>query len=627
MRHLKRDKHGISSVIVVMLSLVLIVIVVGNVVIWSYEMNQLDWDKMQEKIDLVGVDRLSSSPWFLAKGEYAVEHGLLVGGTYLDTQNLGGGFESFSEEPVLIDYSYNPSSYTLLGSTEHVSGSAMDISTDNGVYAVFRSFPTTSSAQTSYVHSEVSMIADSTYYQLKRENAESSGTTVVADASTTGRKLLLRSLLPLTGVISIPASTWSFYYRTYKTGADTQVIAHCDIGLLIRKADGTVRTVLVAEAADSTNLNRDTWTTVSGAYAWNNYTVVDDSDFLELDYYAHVVSAQNGRNIYLRIDDSNLTAGDQTRIAGMMLPSRFTVEVELTGTSDPKTWESIEWTVDSAFTFAEVNTTVQLYSYLKNAYANDGDGYLNYISSINPNTDETENKTVFSNSTQFRDASNGWKLKISGTKDTTVPFDLEIDWVEFKPQVSDGSRLIISNDLNVDLNTYPLNHARGIEIFVRYNVTENGENCFLWLYNWTAAGYGNSGFNVSDGNLPRPIGWTDYAVRVDGDLRDYVDSAGRLRIQFADEGEDSNQTDVSVDFFAARVLIDGVQINIRNSSPLTVHVIALWIINETYHQRFSANQYINSGDEVSLTRPDVNPPQGGFAAKVVTERGNVAVFP
>ena len=42
MKRLKRDKHGVSNVIVIMLSLVLIVVIVANVVLWSFQMNQLD---------------------------------------------------------------------------------------------------------------------------------------------------------------------------------------------------------------------------------------------------------------------------------------------------------------------------------------------------------------------------------------------------------------------------------------------------------------------------------------------------------------------------------------------------------------------------------------------------------
>jgi len=53
--HLKHDKHGISNVIVVTLSLILIVVIVANVVLWSYQMNQFDWERMQEKIEIADV--------------------------------------------------------------------------------------------------------------------------------------------------------------------------------------------------------------------------------------------------------------------------------------------------------------------------------------------------------------------------------------------------------------------------------------------------------------------------------------------------------------------------------------------------------------------------------------------
>jgi hypothetical protein len=56
----KRKRRGISNVIVVMLSLVLIVIVVANVVMWSYQMNEVDWERGEEKIEITNV-ALSSS--------------------------------------------------------------------------------------------------------------------------------------------------------------------------------------------------------------------------------------------------------------------------------------------------------------------------------------------------------------------------------------------------------------------------------------------------------------------------------------------------------------------------------------------------------------------------------------
>ncbi len=56
---LKRDKHGLSNVIVVMLSLILIVIIVANVVLWSYQMSQFDWERTQENIEILHVTRIA----------------------------------------------------------------------------------------------------------------------------------------------------------------------------------------------------------------------------------------------------------------------------------------------------------------------------------------------------------------------------------------------------------------------------------------------------------------------------------------------------------------------------------------------------------------------------------------
>lgn len=45
-KRLKHDRRGISNVIGVMLSLILVVVIVANVVLWSYQMNQFDWERI-----------------------------------------------------------------------------------------------------------------------------------------------------------------------------------------------------------------------------------------------------------------------------------------------------------------------------------------------------------------------------------------------------------------------------------------------------------------------------------------------------------------------------------------------------------------------------------------------------
>jgi len=63
-RRIRLDKRGVSNVIVIVLSLVILVIIASNVILWSYQMNQLDWEKMQESLEITDVAWVNSSAWF-----------------------------------------------------------------------------------------------------------------------------------------------------------------------------------------------------------------------------------------------------------------------------------------------------------------------------------------------------------------------------------------------------------------------------------------------------------------------------------------------------------------------------------------------------------------------------------
>ena len=116
-RHLKKDKRGLSNIIVVVLSLIIIVVIVANVILWSYQMNQLDWERMQENVSI--------------------------------------------ENVVPATASYNPSGYALGGSTTKISGSLSDMILNDGVYMSFRSYY--SGTDTSdFVDSDISNVDPST---------------------------------------------------------------------------------------------------------------------------------------------------------------------------------------------------------------------------------------------------------------------------------------------------------------------------------------------------------------------------------------------------------------------------------------------------------------------------------
>lgn len=238
---LKRGKRGISTVIVVMLSLVLVVIIVGNVVLWSYQMNQLDWEKMREDISIVDVGRATAT-----------------------------------------------------------------------------------SNQTLYAHQETKTIGETNYYLLKLDTGDSAGTNFDTDLAA-GRYLLFRAVYSLTGVDSIPASTWTFRYRVQRfrkaPGAVTLPICHAFVDVLIRRSDDTIRTTIATDTANSTDFTAslDVWETAGGTHSWSSYAVEDQTDHLEIAFYIQLTSAGTRSAARMRIDDINLDLTNQTRVMGIAL--------------------------------------------------------------------------------------------------------------------------------------------------------------------------------------------------------------------------------------------------------------------------------------------------------------------
>lgn len=209
-------------------------------------------------------------------------------------------------------------------------------------------------------------------------------------------------------------------------------VGHVDVDVLIRKSDGAIRTVLATGVADSSDLT-STPATLSGSYSMTAYSVIDQSDYLEIDYYADVASATSGVAAYLRICDDTLSAADQTRMANVMLPNEYGLEVEFIGSSDSFIWTRVDWAMESAWTTGSVVTTLQLYNYATGSYPTSGDGFISYASNATENTDESRIQTISTNPQNFRDSLGNWRIKIKGVKASTTPFAFRGDWTELRP--------------------------------------------------------------------------------------------------------------------------------------------------------------------------------------------------
>lgn len=169
---------------------------------------------------------------------------------------------------------------------------------------------------TLFAHKEQTLIEGEQCYLLKLDASDDSGLTVSVEADKAERKLLGKWVFQLTGVIEISASNWTFYYRTMKT-LDA-VLADCDVDILIRRSDGSIRQSIATGVAHSFDVD-SSWATVYASYSWLGYTVVDQSDYLEIQFYAGINYKKNNEYVNFRVDDSYLALINQTRIENVQI--------------------------------------------------------------------------------------------------------------------------------------------------------------------------------------------------------------------------------------------------------------------------------------------------------------------
>jgi hypothetical protein len=299
--------------------------------------------------------------------------------------------------------------------------------------------------------------------------------------------------------------------------------------------------------------------------------------------------------------------------------NQYTVSTEFTFSNmTTKIPGQLNFTVISECNIANVSVTIQAWNYSSSAYVNSGEGYLTYMSS---GSNETKLLSININP-QFYTSNGNAKIKITGVKSTTSQYLQKINQIKlYKTE----NRLCITGFYVIDLSTYPLAYIQTVEIQLRYRASDSGEKWYLKAYNWTGATYSDIGFNSTIGHTPT-TGWDYYTVNLTTSWRSYVWNNGTIYVQFIDQGQDSISTTIDIDFLGVRAVIDGTRFSFKNEGAITSHLISLWVNNATNHRRYNINLFVNSGENVTYVRLDMSLPMGNFVVRVVTEKGNVAVF-
>jgi len=321
---------------------------------------------------------------------------------------------------------YYPNSYNVATGT-YVSGTVpTSVQTVDTNYFIVKSAASSTSSQTLTAHNETISIGGTTYRQQKLTSADGPATLLTVSAASTGRMLAGKFVYQLTGVSSIPASTWTIYYRAISSS--TAVEAHADVDVLIRQASGSLRTTIATNVGGSGAITT-TESTLSGTYPWSAYTVVDQTDYLEIDYYIDVTKSSPSKTVSLRIDDGSLAVADQTRATNISLPSEHTVSTEFLFSSMTKnTPTQLNFTVVSEYDIASVSVTIQVWNYSASPqeYVNSGQGYDTYSSS---GSNQTRYLNITTNP-QFYTSNGNAKIKITGVKATPTQYLQKINQVK-----------------------------------------------------------------------------------------------------------------------------------------------------------------------------------------------------
>jgi len=183
-----------------------------------------------------------------------------------------------------------------------------------------------------YCHQETITLGSATFYLLKLDTpADASGTTLSASTGSVAAITWGKFVYSLSGIIKILAATIYATYRAY-TGGGT---VNAQIDIKIVQSNGQSRTTIATGVSKSANLG-SAWATYTGAnYSFAEYTVVADTDYLEIDYVANVTVKKANQYAYLRIDDNTLATSNQTRSQEWSFAHAYTVTLaESLGLSD-----------------------------------------------------------------------------------------------------------------------------------------------------------------------------------------------------------------------------------------------------------------------------------------------------
>jgi hypothetical protein len=611
---LRKNKSAISNVIVAMLSLVLVTIVVSNVILWSYQMNQLDLQTQHEAAKITDVARISTSSWFPAGNEYTVDVGTKVYGTYRDTQSVDGQYESFTEGE-----NWWNASYAYRRNVSVQNNGSSPLVANYSVDAVLDSASLISSNKIMPNGNDIRVVfwSGSNWIELDRD---------VQYLNTTSTQVWFKTqaTIPTHGL----DDNYYLYYANPNAG--NPPVNRSNVYLWFDDFNRANNLDITTEAAYSLKTGGGVWSIENDTL--KNVGNSGDPNKLIITALGNVGT---GVDMTTKIKVVSFAGGDTSRMGlscsmdtspsagsgycGLLHNDESSVDL----LNDLRSWGS----------HATYSWSLSTWYYLRFSVA-DPSSNLGEVKVWPVGVAEPSSWTLEGNF--GGGAARGYgEIGFAGSRTTDITYfdDIVIRTLaSSEPSTSVGGeesqgnlRLEFHGQFTVDLSTYPLNQIKTVEVQMLYRVSDAGDKWYMQAYNWTASAYSYAGFNSTAGQSPT-MGWDYYAVNFTDQWNSYVNSNGTVNIKIFDDGVDANKTTIDVDFLATRVVIDGTQFAFENTGSVTVHLVALWVDNSTQHQRYQVNLFINPGETITYFTVNVNLPEEPYTVKTVTERGNLAVY-
>jgi len=651
-RHLKKDKRGVSNIIVVVLSLIIIVVIVANVILWSYQMNQLDWERIQENGSIENV--------------------------------IGGSI------------SYNPSGYALGGSTTWISGGLSDLTSNNGAYMTFRSY---TYYDYDYHYSESSGVSSTTLTSWQDKvtltfTSVASAYLVMASAELRGSSTSydMEAQLTIDGTTYASLDTrpdetatdlYSHHFATFKA---INLTAASHTFIIQYRSSSSMGTCSIQHARiavfrifDYAYAENEGSQTVSGGYAnkvtktfnvqtAGEYLVIASAELNPASTFYSVLarmgvdSAYQDENSiqgeqvttswesYFTHDIKSFNAGSHTvsiqassESGTHYIQRARVISIRLTdyflgwqsGKSDSYTTNSgLSWADKVIMTFTPL--TQCNYLVLGTAIVGgDASNGESYHSSFDFTLDGTEEGWFHGGFSDDTDRITYTTLKNSTLSEASHSLNLRYhseSWTD--PDAGMGSARIIAirmcglKAIEVEFTGSSDTYAwTQLEWTIDSAWTTGSVSVTLQLYNYFSGAYPASGNGYMSYTSSATANTDETkSQNITVNPTNFRDATGYWKMKIRGVKSTSVSFDSKVDWVRFKPTIGGTYFTFKNKGASTLHIVSLWIINSTYHQHYSVDIFLNSGNTLSYFRADIPLPSGQYVVKIVTERGNAAVY-